>query len=245
VGIAVLISLVLKKRSEGKLHVEKSLAVPYIFITILFPLTVVPGFIPGHLSKVAFGVIFLLAFVFYGWLMFHRKGAEGEQEEAEFCYIGRLLPDNTHYQLTASIVQLLVAVGLLYFGSEKMVNSVSEISQSINISPMGLALIIVPAATAIPETISALIWSFRGKDTLAMGALVGEKVLFSTFYPGVGLLVTSWALDKHAYWSVVGTTIVSLMLLYFILKGTIRWQVLMIGLISFVVYTALVFTIHF
>jgi cation:H+ antiporter len=245
VGVAVLISFLIKNRKEKVLRVQKSLAVPYIFITILFPLTIIPGFIGGHTSKVVFGILFLVAFLFYGWLMFRRKNEEHEAEEVEFCYIGKLLPATPHYQLSAAIVQLLAAVGLLYFGSEHMVNAVSTISKSINVSPLGLALIIVPAATAIPETISALIWAFRGKDTLAMGALVGEKVLFSTFYPGLGLLMTSWSLDQHAYWSVVATTLISLLLLYYILKGRIAWYTLLVGLVSFVAYTVLVFTIHF
>jgi cation:H+ antiporter len=245
VGMAVLISFIIKKRKEKILRVQKSLSIPYIFITILFPLTVVPSFIPGQASKIVFGIIFLLAFLFYGFLMFRRKNEEHKEEEVEFSYIGRLLPSNPHFQLSAAFTQLVVAVGLLYFGSEKMVNAVSSISESINVSPLGLALIIVPAATAIPETISALIWAFRGKDTLAMGALVGEKVLFSTFYPGLGLLMTSWSLDKHAYWSVVATTLISLVLLYFILKGRISWYTLLFGLVSFVAYTVLVFTIRF
>jgi cation:H+ antiporter len=245
VGVVVLVSFLLKRRKDKILAVERSLSVPYIFVTVLFPLTVVPSFFHGGASKIAFGVIFLAAFLVYGWLMFRRKNVEHEEEEVEFSYIGRLLPENPHYQVGAAITQLVVAVGLLYFGSKNMVTSVSSISESISVSPLGLALIIVPAATAIPETISALIWSFRGRDTLAMGSLVGEKVLFCTFYPGVGLLVTGWNLDKHAYWSVVATTIVSLMLLYFILKGRIAWFVLLFGLISFVVYTSLVFTIHY
>jgi cation:H+ antiporter len=245
VGIAVLVGFLIKRRKEHALTVQKSLSIPYLFITVLFPLTVVPSFIPGQASKIVFGVFFLLAFLFYGYIMFRRKHAEEEDEEVEFTYIGRLLPRSPRLQLSAAIVQLTAAVGLLYFGSEHMVKAVSSISQNINVSPMGLALIIVPAATAIPETISALIWAFRGKDTLAMGALVGEKVLFCTFYPGLGLLMTSWKLDGHAYWSVVGTTVISLVILYFILKGRIAWHTLLFGLISFVAYTVLVFTFRF
>jgi len=47
---------------------------------------------------------------------------------------------------------------------------------------MGLAIIVVPAATAVPETASALIWGFRGKDTLSLASLVGEKgTIHNTF----------------------------------------------------------------
>ena len=105
-------------------------------------------------------------------------------------------------------------------------------------------MIIIPAATAIPETITALIWGYRGKDTLSIGSLVGEKILYSTFYPALGLFLTSWVLDIHAVFSVIVTTIISLILLYFILKRRLPWYGLFFGFILFVVYGVLVFVVR-
>jgi len=138
----------------------------------------------------------------------------------------------------------MCSIILLYIGSEKLVESVKNLALQTGISEMGLALVIVPAATAIPETASAIIWGYRGRDTLSIGSLVGEKILYSTFYPGLGLLVTSWTLDIHAYMSVVATTIISLVLLYYIAKGRIPVKALCFGLIFFVSYVILVFVMH-
>lgn len=240
VGIAVIIGFYLHTRKSINLKVDKTLAIPYIFITILFPLTLVPSFIPGHAVKYFFAVFFLAAYVLYLWLMFRRKMAE-IIEESEDTYISRILPENETIRMAGSFVQLLAAVGLLYWGSKLMVGSVSTLSQNIQVSPMGLALIIVPAATAIPETISAIIWGYRGKDTLALGALVGEKILFSTFYPALGMILTSWTLDVHAYLSVVATTVVSLILLLYILRTKIPWYALLFGLVFFAFYAVFVF----
>jgi cation:H+ antiporter len=112
-------------------------------------------------------------------------------------------------------------------------------------SPLGLALIVVPAATAIPETTSALIWGYRGKDTLSLGSLVGEKILYSTFYPAMGLFLTSWALDRHAYFSVLATTVISFILLLFILRKKMPWWGLCFGLFFFVAYAILIFRFQF
>ncbi len=95
-------------------------------------------------------------------------------------------------------------------------------------------------ATAIPETASALIWGYRGKDTLSIGSLVGEKVLYSTFYPGLGLFLTPWQLDIHASLSVAVTVVVSLTLLYYIMKQKLPWYGLCVGLVFFVGYSLLV-----
>jgi cation:H+ antiporter len=125
-----------------------------------------------------------------------------------------------------------------------MVSSVATISQRINVNPLGLAMIIIPTATAIPETITAIIWGYRGKDTLSIGSLVGEKILYATFYPALGLFLTSWVLDIHAVFSVIVTTIISVLLLYFILKRRLPWYALCFGLIFFVLYGILVFVVR-
>jgi cation:H+ antiporter len=225
------------------MRVDRSLSIPYVFITILFPLTVVPAIFHSNAVKYSFGFVFLAGFLFYIWLMYRRK-TEQSIEEAEKTYISRVLPKNETVQTIGAFVQLAVAAGLLYLGSERMVNSVSSLSQSINISPLGLALIIIPIATAIPETISALIWGYQGKDTLSLGSLVGEKILYSTFYPGLGLLLTSWELDIPAYWSIIATTIISLILLFYVLRARLPWYGLFFGLMFFIAYVVAIFIIR-
>jgi cation:H+ antiporter len=172
-------------------------------------------------------------------MMYVRRTAD-VIEEAEEPYVCKVLP----HPMFGGIIQLIAAAILLYMGSHVMVLAVDMLAKSIGISAMGLALIIVPATTAIPETTSALIWGYRGKDTLSVGSLVGEKILYSTFYPGLGLLLTSWHLDVHAYLSVLATTIVSLILLYYIIKQRIPWYGLCFGLFFFVAYTIMIFVYH-
>jgi cation:H+ antiporter len=94
-------------------------------------------------------------------------------EEADMPYFHRFLPESPHSGIIVAIIQLAVAAGILYYGSNSLVSSVDKLAAGIGVSTMGLAVIIVPAATAIPETASAIIWSFKGKDTFSIGSLVG------------------------------------------------------------------------
>jgi cation:H+ antiporter len=89
-----------------------------------------------------------------------------------------------------------------------------------------------------------LIWAYRGKDTLALGSLVGEKILYSTVYPGLGLFLTQWNLDAHAYSSVAATTVVSLLILYFIKREAVPWYGLLLGIVFFVAYAYVVLGLH-
>ena len=243
VGIAALIGYFAKRRSNATLTVDKTLAIPYIFITILFPLTVVPPLFGVKFVNYIFGIVFFGAFLFYISLMYRRRAAAliENAEEAYLCRAGhRIMPSPTAW----AVIQLVLTVVLIYIGSRYMVDSVEMLSGSLNIEPLALALIVVPAATAIPETISALIWGYRGRDTMSIGSLVGEKILYSTFYPGLGLFLTSWTLDIHAYTSVLATTVISIILLVFILKQKIPWWALCLGLVFFVGYAIMVFVLH-
>lgn len=233
VGIAALLGFLFKRRQDLFLEVDRTLIIPYAFITALFPLTLVPALVGFHFF---FGLLFLFAYLGYVYMMYLRRAAE-TIEDATDPYICRMLPR----PVLGSAVQLIVAILLLYIGSHQMVSSVDSMARSMGLSAMGLALIIIPAATAVPETASALIWGYRGRDTLSIGALVGEKILYSTFYPGLGLLLTSWVLDLHAYFSVAVTTIVSLILLYYIVRRRIPWYGLCFGLFFFIAYAVVVF----
>lgn len=240
VGIAVVIGYFSKKRASTTLVVDKTLSIPFIFIIVLFPLTLIPGFIHLVWVKYLFGVLFLGLFVFYVQLMYRHRMAE-MIEEAEELTLARFFPKSLSSQTPVLLVQIIIAVVLLYFGSRFLVSSVAALSQNINVSPLGVALVVIPAATAIPETITALIWGYGGKDTLSIGALVGEKILFSTFYPALGLFITAWVLDIHAIFSVIATTVISLILLYFILKQRLPWYALFFGILFFIAYAVLVF----
>lgn len=243
VGIAVLIGFWRKKRDTTDLVIDRTLIIPYVFITVLFPLTLVPGLTGLPALKPVLGFTLLGAFILYLGIMYRKRMAE-IIDEVDEVYLCDFIPGLKPFKMTGALIQLAISVFLLYLGSEKMVHFVDVLSKGIGISPLGLALIIVPAATAIPETSSAMIWGYRGKDTLSLGSLVGEKVLYSTFYPGLGLFLTSWVLDIHAYVSVIATTVISLILLYYIRKQKLPWYGLCLGLVFFLSYAIMLFVFH-
>ncbi len=240
VGLVVFAGYKFGRRRSSRLKVDRSLALPYIFVTLLFPLTLVPGFFRNDLVRVAFGIFFLASFVAYMSMMYSRREL-GAMEEAERPFLGIFFPGR---EIAMAFLQLVAAVVVLYYGSERLVSAVSAIAAATGISPLGIALVLIPAATAIPETATALIWGYRGMDTLSLGSLVGEKILYSTFYPGVGLLFTSWVIDDHAVFSVVTTTFVSLVILYFINRDEVPWQALVSGIAFFIAYAIFVFVLH-
>jgi len=236
VGLVAIIGYRLKKRQDTVLEVSKHLVLPYAFIIVLFPATLIPSLFNSIIVRYGFALLFFGAYAVYVILTVRKKNLESI-EEAEEPYIGRFVGHLTY----GGAVQLIAAVILIYFASTQMVASVRAIADAIGISALGLSIILIPAATAIPETASAIIWTWSGKDTLGVGALVGEKILFATFYPALGLLLTAWILDIYAYVSVAATTVVSLILLYFVYKQRIPWYAMLSGLAFFIAYAVIIF----
>lgn len=245
VGIAALLGFLIGRRDTLSLSVDRQLAIPYLWTVVFFPLTTVPSILGASSAiRYAFGLMFLGAFLFYMRLMFQRKKGL-LMEECEDSYLHRYAGRVVRWPLVAALIQLAAALLMLYFGSQMMVGAVIALAEGFKMNPMGLALIVVPAATAIPETASAIIWGFFGKDTLSLGSLVGEKILYSTVYPAIGLFFTSWTLSTPAYFSVVATTAVSFVLLIFILRRKMPLWSLSLGLFFFVAYATLTFAFHF
>ena len=239
VGMVALVGYRLHTRDDLVLEVEKTLVIPYAFITILFPFTLVPALLQGLHIKILFSLIFLGSYIFYIWLMYNRRMTVYE-EEVEEAYLKRLIK-NEYVSLG---IQLAFSIILLYYSSEILVSAVDIFSKGLGIAPIAISLIAIPAVTAIPETASALIWGYRGKDTLSIASLVGEKILYSTFYPGIGILVTSWFFDFHAMLSVIATTVVSLILLFYIYRQKIPWYALVVGFVFFIAYAYIIFLLH-
>jgi len=237
IGISALFGYILGKRKTLTLSVSRNLAVPYTTITLLYPLTLIPSIFPE--LKNLFGLLFILFFILYVITIYRMKEEKIIEVHGDLYFL-RILPSK-ELEKMAIFAQILLSALLLYYGSSKLVKSVDILAKSIGVSSLGVALIVIPAATALPETLTALIWSFKGEDSLSIGSLVGEKVLYSTFYPGLALLLTSWILDFHAYISVVATIVVSLVFLYYILKEKIPVYALFLGFLFFILYVAITF----
>ncbi|MEM0163825.1 MAG: sodium:calcium antiporter [Thermoplasmata archaeon] len=235
VFVSIIIAMFFNKRKKRDLKIDKVLRIPYAFIVILFPLILIPYFFNISILKYLFAALFLGSYGYYMVLMYRNRAAE-HVEETGTLMLGRVLAPNF-----ALILQLILSIAGIYFGSSILVQSIEQVSVNTGLSALATAIILVPVGTAIPETLSAMIWAYKGKDNFAISSLVGEKVLYSTFYPGLALLLVPWLLDYYAYISVIATTTISLIYLYYINKGRIPSYALLFGVIFFIIYIFLVF----
>ncbi|WP_143701304.1 sodium:calcium antiporter [Vulcanisaeta thermophila] len=239
--LVVFLGLVMRTRDDAVLEVERELVTPYIFFTALFPTVLLPALLPMDVARLIVALLLFAAYVYYISRMYRSQGSLIEEyDEAYLLRLVKARSDRLTYLLLST--QLAVSAVLLIMGSRLMVTGVGELAEALNVSAMAMSIIITPIATVIPESITAIIWTFRGRDTLAVASLVGEKVLYSTVYPALGLLLTEWSLSMEAIVSVVEVEVSSLVILYHVIRGRLTWDTAIIGLTGYIIY--LLITTH-
>jgi cation:H+ antiporter len=115
-------------------------------------------------------------------------------------------------------LQLAAGVVLLVVGSELFVQALEGAAQSFGIDSLVLALIVVPFATELPETMNSVLWVRSGDDTLAFGNVAGAAAFQACILGFLGLSFTGWDLGAAGLIS-AGCTFVTGLFLLAVLRG--------------------------
>lgn len=121
------------------------------------------------------------------------------------------------------LVQAALGLGFIIGGAHVFVNGIQEVARIWAVSPLLFSLLVTPIATELPEKINSLIWIAKRKDRLAVANITGAMVFQSTFPVAVGLLGTSWQLDRFSLAS-GGLALSAGILLYIMLIIRGHWR---------------------
>jgi cation:H+ antiporter len=226
-------------RNDLVLEVGRELVLPFTVVAALFPTVLLPALLGVGVVRYVIAAALFTAYIIYVRLMRDKEGVV--VEDVEELLLLRLVGPNAEVAL---MLQVVISVVLLYVGSRYLVSGVIDLSTALAIDVMGLSMIIIPTATVLPESITAIIWTLRNRDTMAVAALIGEKVLYSTIYPALALLLTRWSLTYEAVIGVVTVEVVSIAMLYHVIRARLTWDVGLIGLAGYVIYILVLTSAH-
>lgn len=232
---AVLIAYARKRRKDVSMHLDKDLFLPFLFTAAIFPVLVIPVFFLNRTVQDITGTGLIILYILY-FIISARKRISLEESESGDPFLSRIMKP-----WIGSVIQISMSAVGLYAGSVILVSSIENIAVLSSISPLSLAILIVPVATIVPETMSASIWAYKGKDTTAIASLVGEKVIFTTLFPGIAFLLIPWEVGLASYFSVLATVTVSAVYLPMVIKRKIPGYALSAGVIFFVLFVYFVF----
>lgn len=225
--LLVALSLV---RGRGGLRAGKELLAPMAVFAVFFPSVVTPELLADSRAKYLAAAMLLAAYLAFT----ARQGRAGEPlaEPVKPLLLGKS-------RLTGGALQLLLSLAGLYVGAEVLVRGVVAASRSLGLSPFEVSVLLVPLATAVPESSVAFLWELRGHDSLAIGALIGETVLYATVYPALGLLITPWRLGLHGMAAVAVVEVVCAAATYEVWKGRVSKITMLLGLGGLAAYLAM------
>ena len=96
------------------------------------------------------------------------------------------------------LIQFAVGLGAMVGGAHLFVEEVITVAEEIGVEVLVLSLVLAPLATELPEKANSFFWVRDGKDALALGNITGAMVFQSMLPVALGLLLTSWDLDRFA-----------------------------------------------
>jgi cation:H+ antiporter len=133
-------------------------------------------------------------------------------------------------------VQLLIAVGLLVLGSQLFVTALDRTASALAIPILVLALVVVPIATELPETLNSVLWVRTDDDALAFGNVAGSATFQSCVLAAIGVVFTTWKPGSAGYISATLTVLTAAYLLTLLWRGKAHGGLLMVVLVPWLVY---------
>ncbi len=204
VGITVLVSYI-KKRRKFEIKIDpNSTKRDLIFFLPMYSLAILIPILLGSFFTVPIAVILIIAYAIYAYKTFRYESACIEHSEEMYLwnFIKKInLSESEAPHVLVIIIQVLGALFLMVIGAHTFVEHLEHVSIRFGMNPLLFALILAPIATELPEKFNSITWTWKGRDTLAVGNITGAMVFQSTFPVSIGLLFTEWKLTGMAFFS--------------------------------------------
>ncbi|HVC38857.1 MAG TPA: hypothetical protein VNH20_02630 [Candidatus Dormibacteraeota bacterium] len=162
---------------------------------------------------------------------------QGDFEPLWFSRIaGGWTPDGRG-RLALPALQAVIGLAGLAGASELFLIGLHQVALGAHLSPLVLALLLVPIATELPEVTAGALWIRRDRDSLALGNVTGSMVFQATFPAVVGLCFTPWKLTGAGFLSAGLTALaVGVAILAMGRRGVNAWVLAPVGLILYLAY---------
>ncbi len=216
-----------KRRRRSRIRPEPAgLRRDMEFFLFSFGLSFLVAFTPQAYRGVRLFVAFVLILSYFYYLMETIKASSSlvedghGTEEPKSLYISIIFKEHLLFVL----LQMLFALFLIIIGAKGFVAGVEHLAGPLHIPVIALSLLIVPIATELPEKINSILWTRRGKDTLAVGNVTGAMVFQGSLLPAIGIFLTPWHVNVTVMTS-GAVTLTAALWIYFLSRkraGAIR-----------------------
>jgi len=207
IGLTVIISCIRKKRKfEINIETHSTKRDLVFFLPMYSAAVLVPVFL-GKIFALPIAILLIMGYIVYAYRTFRceKSACIEHMEEMHLWKVLRKirLTEKENPHIIAILIQVLGALAVMITGAHTFVESLEHVSVRFGMNPMLFALLLAPVATELPEKFNSVTWTWKGRDTLAIGNITGAMVFQSTFPVSVGLLFTEWKLTGMAFFSAI------------------------------------------
>lgn len=241
VGLTVSIAALRKKRPFEMIVEAHSIKRDLLFFLAMYSLSIIGPLAFGRRSLAFIACALVAGYVFYAYMTF--RGESADLEHSEGLYFRRILSSMTGRaslhspSLLLIVCQVLTALLVMIKGAHTFVQSLERISLEFGMDPLLFALLLAPVATELPEKFNSVTWTWKGRDTLALGNITGAMVFQSVFPVSVGLLYTDWNITGMALFSALIAIVSSLTVIgVIIIKKRVSPVVMLLGGVFYLIY---------
>ena len=209
-----------KRRFELRVEVH-SVKRDISFFLVMYSFAVLLPIIAGKAVVIPLSIALVAGYVLYAWMTLRSESAGLEHADEMYFlipakwFMGSAAEGPPH--LVLILLQVFAALAVMVGGAHIFVRSLEEVSLRFGMDPLLFALLLAPVATELPEKFNSVSWTWKGRDTLAVGNITGAMVFQSTFPVSVGLVFTDWKITGMALLSALIALLSSLVLLGVIL----------------------------
>jgi cation:H+ antiporter len=241
VGLTVSIAALRKKRAFGLRVEAHSIKRDLFFFLAMYSMAIILPLVFGRSSLVFISGALVAGYILYAYMTF--RGESADLEHSEGMYFWRILsritgkPPSQSPPLFLILFQILAALLVMIKGAHTFVQSLEHISLAFGMDPLLFALLLAPVATELPEKFNSVTWTWKGRDTLALGNITGAMVFQATFPVSIGLLFTEWNISGMALFSAVLAMLSSLTVVgVIVIKKRVSPVAMLLGGAFYLVY---------
>jgi len=204
VALSVIILSAAKKR-DTKINTDTKLFLRDLkFFTIAYSVGILTAFVHSAVLKNIVVVCLLSFYLVYAvrTLKLCHTDCDCENECDELIF-SKVFKNADNIKVYLIFAQFLFAIGGLVLSSHYFVENIKEISVILSVPAMVLSLFLAPVATELPEIINGLVWSKKGKDTLAISNITGAMIFQACIPMSIGIFFTDWAFETKEIYNIL------------------------------------------
>lgn len=225
---------VMARRSKPRIELDQDQVRRDLGVFLAAFAVAVGGVLLPRAARPVAGVGLLIAYSAY--VAATLRGGEPHEEMPEPLHLLRWRDGEPH--IAAVVVQLAASIGLLILGSSLFVDGLSQTATALHISPLVAAVVAVPLATELPETLNSVLWVRSRDDGLAFGNVAGSATFQACVLGWLGLTFTTWTPGADGLLSAACAWVTGAYLLALLRRGTARGVWLVLAVVPWLAYVA-------